>query len=88
MGPVLGAIYRLIPLLVFKTPAQGAHSTLFAAASAVPRAEPDKYRGAYLTESCKVKNPSQLVQKAELRRELWDTTETFLRDNGLELPPT
>ncbi|RPD55082.1 NAD-P-binding protein [Lentinus tigrinus ALCF2SS1-7] len=86
VGPIVGPIYRLIALLTFVTPAQGARSTLFAAGSPIPRAEPNEYRGQYLTSSCKVANPSKLVQNAELRRELWGTTEKFLHDIGLDLP--
>ncbi|RDX43075.1 NAD-P-binding protein [Lentinus brumalis] len=84
VGPIVGPIYRLIARLAFQTPAQGARSTVFSAGSPVPRAEPNKYRGAYLGSSCKMEKPSTLVQKAELRQELWDTTEKILRDIGLE----
>ncbi|KAI0717571.1 NAD-P-binding protein [Cerioporus squamosus] len=87
VGPIVGALYRLIALLTFQTPAQGARSTVFSAASPIPRAQPNNYRGAFLGSSCKVAKPSKTVQKTELRQELWDTTEKILREIGLELPP-
>ncbi len=87
VGSIVGPIYRLIARLAFQTPAQGARSTVFSAGSPIPRAEPNKYRGAYLGSSCKAQKPSKLVQKPELRQELWDTTEKILHDIGLELPP-
>lgn len=87
VGPILGPLYRLIARLTFASPASGALGTIFCTASPIPRAEPIKYRGAYLSPPCAIDRTSRLVERKELLTELWDTTERLLRDDiGLDLP--
>jgi hypothetical protein len=69
---------------LFKTfassPDEGAWTSVFAAASPVVRAELGKYKGAYLTPVGKVTKASKQAEDPELAKELWASTETFLRD--------
>ena len=86
VGPLLSPLYRLIAALTFTTPTKGAHGPVFAAASPVPRAQADAYRGAYLKPTAKLARANRVAESEELGRELWETTEGFLRGLGVELP--
>ncbi|KAI0751787.1 NAD-P-binding protein [Daedaleopsis nitida] len=86
VGPLLGPLYRLVALLTFQTPAQGARCPLFCAASPEPRAEPIAYRGAYLSNGGRRARLSGVAQKRELWAELWETTERVLGDVGVDVP--
>ncbi|KAH9853297.1 NAD-P-binding protein [Lenzites betulinus] len=83
VGPILSPIYRTIANLTFAGPAKGAYSCVFAAASPVPRAEADTYRGAFLRPPARITKPHAVIDKNELWGELWETTDAFLK--GLEL---
>lgn len=86
VGPFLSPIYKLIADLTFTTPAKGARGPAFAAASPVPRAEPNAYRAAYLKPPGVIAKANPLGESEELRRELWKTTDEFLKGLGLALP--
>ncbi|KAI9059036.1 NAD-P-binding protein [Trametes sanguinea] len=85
VGPILSPLYTLIANLVFATPAKGAYSTVFAAASPVPRERVDEYRGAFLKNPGVRTTVSPLAESAENLRVLWETTERVLREAGVEL---
>lgn len=77
---------RLIGALLwlFATdPAQGAYTSCFAAASPLVRAEPEKYKGAYLEPVGKIGAASANSQRVDLQDELWATTERYLEGPGL-----
>ncbi|OSD01954.1 NAD-P-binding protein [Trametes coccinea BRFM310] len=85
VGPILSPIYTLIANLFFAPPTKGAYGAVFAAASPVPRAREKEYKGALLKNSGAKTSASPLADKAELRRELWETTERILRDLRVEI---
>ncbi|KAI0368449.1 NAD-P-binding protein [Pilatotrama ljubarskyi] len=86
VGPILSPIYRLIANLTFTTPAKGAYGPVFAAASPIPRAKRDAYRGSYLKPPGTLVKANPIADREDLQKELWDTTDTFLKSIGLELP--
>ncbi|KAI8984862.1 NAD-P-binding protein [Trametes punicea] len=86
VGPLLSPMYRLIANLTFATPTKGAYGPVFAAASPVPRAELEAYRGAYLKPPGRLAKSSPVADREDLAKELWDTTDRFLESLGLELP--
>ncbi|KAI9059034.1 NAD-P-binding protein, partial [Trametes sanguinea] len=86
VGPILAPLYRTIANLAFVTPTKGAHGPVFAAASPVPRAQRDAYRGAYLKPPGRLARSNPVAEREDLRRELWETTDGFLGSLGLELP--
>ncbi|KZT13260.1 NAD-P-binding protein [Laetiporus sulphureus 93-53] len=81
-GPILAPIYSFIARALFTTPGKGAYSTVFAVAAPIVRAEPRKYRGAYIVPPGKLGTPGQAVNNQEVARELWETTEQVLKDIG------
>ncbi|KAI0333456.1 NAD-P-binding protein [Cubamyces sp. BRFM 1775] len=86
VGPLLSPLYRLIANLTFTSPTKGAYGPVFAAASPVPRAQADAYRGAYLKPAARLVRANRVVEREDLRRELWETTDGFLKGLGIELP--
>ncbi|KAI0771711.1 NAD-P-binding protein [Trametes elegans] len=86
VGPLISPLYRLIVALAFTAPAKGALGPLFAAAAPAPRAHSNTYRGAYLKPPGVPAQAAPLADRADLRTELWDTTDAFLRSIGLDLP--
>ncbi|KAI0637553.1 NAD-P-binding protein [Trametes polyzona] len=86
VGPILAPIYRLIADLTFTTPEKGAYGPVFCAASPVPGAAPNAYRGAYLKPPGVLAKPNALADREDLRKELWATTDALLRSVGLDLP--
>ncbi|KAL1939678.1 hypothetical protein VTO73DRAFT_9711 [Trametes versicolor] len=86
VGPLLAPLYKLIADLTFTTPAKGAYGPVFAAASPVPRAAPNAYRGAYLKPPGVLVKANPLADRVGLRQELWETTDGFLKGLGLVLP--
>ncbi|KAI0821633.1 NAD-P-binding protein [Trametes gibbosa] len=86
VGPVLSVIYRTIANVAFTKATKGAYSSVFAAASPVPRAAVDTYRGAYLKPPGRITKLPAAANNKEICNELWDTTDTFLKGLGLEVP--
>ena len=84
VGPLLSPIYTLIANLTFAKPTKGAYSTVFAAASPLPRKDSAKYKGAFLKNPGTHSSANPVGEKEELRVELWETTEKVLKDLGLE----
>ncbi|KAF5318613.1 hypothetical protein D9619_010977 [Psilocybe cf. subviscida] len=64
--------------LFFRTPAQGAWNSLFAAASPIVRSEPDRFKGAYLVPVGKPGPLSINATKEGLQDDVWDTTHKVL----------
>ncbi|KAF9559293.1 NAD-binding protein [Agrocybe pediades] len=58
----------------------GAFTSVFAAASPEVKAEPEKYRGAYLIPVARIAKPSKNAQDERLAKELWETTEAKLKE--------
>ncbi|KAG9094305.1 hypothetical protein FS749_012741 [Ceratobasidium sp. UAMH 11750] len=76
--PVIGRVAGVIAQFVFAHPAEGALTSIFAATNPVVRAEPEKYKGKYLTPVGKVTAPSELAQDVELSKRLWDLSERMV----------
>lgn len=70
--------------LFFKGLDEGAYNSVIAAASPEIRKEAETYRGAYLEgDGAKITEPSKLAQDEGLAKDLWATTESFVRSIGL-----
>ncbi|OSD01953.1 hypothetical protein PYCCODRAFT_1468227 [Trametes coccinea BRFM310] len=83
VGPILSHLYALITNLTFATPAKGAYSTVFAAASPVPRENADEYKGAFLKNPGVKTTVSPVAEITANLRELWVTTERILKEVGV-----
>jgi hypothetical protein len=70
--------------LFFRSPDEGSRTSVVAAASPKVRNKAELYKGAYLEPVGQLATPSKVAQDAELGRELWTTTETFLTSIGLD----
>ncbi|KAL6304124.1 NAD-P-binding protein [Sparassis latifolia] len=79
VGPIL-----LIARACFSSPTEGGYSPSFAAAAPVVCAEAEKCRGAHIVPPGKLGRASALAEDHELAKELWDTTEKILQDNGMQ----
>ncbi|KAI0951766.1 hypothetical protein AcV7_007770 [Taiwanofungus camphoratus] len=83
----LGALWSLVAALVintfFSSPVVGAYANVFAAGAPEVRAEPRKYRGAYIVPPGRVGRSSEHANDERLAKELWDTTERFLESIGV-----
>ena len=78
--PLIGPMWAAVLALFFATPSRGAHSTVFAAASPVVRANRTLYKGAYVApdelHGGRIsKPPNAKANDAGLAEELWLTTE-------------
>ncbi|CCM00284.1 uncharacterized protein FIBRA_02314 [Fibroporia radiculosa] len=83
-GPgLLGAIVAFFINLVFNTPIKGAYSTVFAAAAPQVRAEPRKYRAAYIKPPSEISPVAERARDPAKGKELWEMTETFLDEIGV-----
>ncbi len=72
----------------FLTPAQGAHNSVFAAASKKVRDNKETYRGGYIEGGNPVGNlvlPSKLAQDEKLAERLYETTKKVLAAIGCNL---
>lgn len=69
--------------IVAKTPEEGCYTSLFAAASPKVTAEPEKYKGTYLTPVGVIDKQNPNALKLDLQDELWATTENYLSEIGL-----
>lgn len=68
----------------FIPPDRGSYASVFAAGAPVVRAEPEKYKAAYLTPKARIgKPPSQQATNANLAKELWETTERIVKEIGV-----
>jgi len=77
----LPRLFDLLFGLSMTGPDDGASTSLFAAASPIVRAEPEKYGGQYMLP-VGVLTSSFATRDTEMAGKLWDTTESFLQ--GLE----
>ncbi|KAF5318614.1 hypothetical protein D9619_010976 [Psilocybe cf. subviscida] len=75
---LLTRILAPIVNLFFRTPAQGAWNSLFAAASPIVRSQPNRFKGAYLVPVGKPGFLSINATKEVLQDEVWDTTQKML----------
>lgn len=57
---------------------QGAWTGLFAAASPIVRADPEKYKGAYLVPFGKIEQASADARNPQLAKDLWESSEKAL----------
>ena len=76
-------VSRWLMNLLFATPDRGAFTSLIAAASPAVRADPQKYKGAYLQPVGELVEPSDQAKDPKLAEELWRTTENYLEGIGL-----
>ncbi|KAG9124987.1 hypothetical protein FRC07_009458 [Ceratobasidium sp. 392] len=76
--PIIGPLVRVIASYIFMSEPDGARTSVFAAANPLVRAEPEKYKGKYLTPFGKVTRPSKIAQDIHLARQLWDLSEKIV----------
>ncbi|KAH7930284.1 NAD(P)-binding protein [Leucogyrophana mollusca] len=78
---------RILDILVyplfFTSPDIGAHSSTFAAGSETVRKDREKYKGVYLTPSCKIQKLSKVAMDDTLAKELYETVERVLDDKRI-----
>ncbi|CAL1709029.1 unnamed protein product [Somion occarium] len=77
---LLRPLFKAVTALFFVAPSKGATSSAFAAAAPVVRAEPEKYKGVYLTEKATINSGTPDANNTELAKELWETTESLLKE--------
>jgi len=80
MGPILGYLYGIFSALYMDTTEIGSYTSVFAAAAPIIRAEPDRYKAAYLHPVGKIAIPGQDALTEGLPAELWETTERILEE--------
>ncbi|EMD32269.1 hypothetical protein CERSUDRAFT_88268 [Gelatoporia subvermispora B] len=80
---VVRVVFNALRVAFFADPSKGSYTTVFAAAAPAVRADPDKYKGAYLEPVAKIGKPSADATNAALATELWETTEKILVDIGV-----
>ncbi|KAI0790325.1 NAD-P-binding protein [Abortiporus biennis] len=81
----LRTLLKAAQSLFFIPTEQGSYASVFAAVAPTVRAEPEKYKGAYLTPPGVISKPSKDAENPELAKELWDTTESLLKEIGVEV---
>ena len=64
-------------------PALAAYGTVFAAAAPEVRAEPRKYRAAYITPPTKNTGLNKTARDPVLAKDLWELTERTLEEAGV-----
>ena len=64
--------------LFLMPPERGADTSVFAAVSPVVRANPEKYKGAYLVPVGKLKTLNAHARNPQLAKDLWETSEKQL----------
>ena len=69
----------------FASSADGALNSVFAAAAPTVRANAENYKGAYLRPTGVIGIPNKDALKVELAQELWETTETILKEIGVDV---
>jgi len=82
--PYIGRLFEaVLGSLFFKSWRQGAYTSVFAAASLEVHRNKDLYKGAYLVPVAKIVEPSKSATNAKLATELYETTETVLKELGV-----
>ncbi|RPD65672.1 NAD-P-binding protein [Lentinus tigrinus ALCF2SS1-7] len=82
--PVIGPLLNFFVRKTFASPSEGAHTSVFAAASPKVKAERDKYKGAFLWPPGKLSEPPvPEFDNTELAEEVWNTVETHLKEWGV-----
>ncbi|KAG5653741.1 hypothetical protein H0H81_010998 [Sphagnurus paluster] len=76
-------IANIVFALFFDVPEVGAYTSCFTAASPQVRANPEKFKGAFVEPVGVVTEPSENAKNDALARELWETTEAILKDLGI-----
>ncbi|KAL4242751.1 NAD(P)-binding domain superfamily protein [Abortiporus biennis] len=84
LSTVLSPLYK-VALMFFTPPDKGAYASIFAAVGPTVRAEPEKYKGVYLHPPGVIVSATQDAENIELAKELWDTTESLLKEIGAEV---
>ncbi|EPS93259.1 NAD-binding protein [Fomitopsis schrenkii] len=79
----LAALAHWIVGLFFTLPTVAAYGTVFAAASPIVRAEPRKYRAAYIIPPTTNKGLNATARDPVLGKDLWELTERTLEDIGV-----
>jgi NAD(P)-dependent dehydrogenase (short-subunit alcohol dehydrogenase family) len=74
----LSRLFKFLFSSFMTTPDDGASTSLFAAASPLVRADPDKYRGQYMLPVGTLTS-SKASRDGEMARKLWSNTESFLQ---------
>ena len=76
-------LFKVVTSLFFIAPTKGAVSSSFAAAAPVVRAEADKYKGSFLTETGGFNKVPATGKDDALAKEFWDTSEALLKEIGV-----
>ena len=76
----ISSLLRTFSKATFSSVQDGAGTSIIAAVSPSIRVEKDKYQGAYLEPIGKLAKVSPLAQDDERAKELWDTTESLLKE--------
>ncbi|THH27682.1 hypothetical protein EUX98_g6503 [Antrodiella citrinella] len=84
-GWFLRSLFTFISHNFTSSPAQGAYTQVFAAVAPVVREQAEKYKGAFLMPPATLTKLSAASENMEIAKEVWDTTETLLKDIGIEL---
>ncbi|KAH9916819.1 NAD-P-binding protein [Fomitopsis serialis] len=79
----LATLATWIVSLFFTLPTIAAYGTVFASAAPEVRAEPRKYRSAYITPPTKNTGLNEKARDPVAARELWELTERTLKDIGV-----
>ncbi|KAL4253094.1 NAD(P)-binding domain superfamily protein [Abortiporus biennis] len=83
MSFIIKASLYKFALYFFSPPEKGSYASVFAAVGPAVRADPEKYKGAYLHPPGVIAKPSKDAEDMELAAELWDTTERLLNEIGV-----
>ncbi|KAG0702662.1 NAD(P)-binding protein [Suillus ampliporus] len=76
-------ILKPLLFLFFSHPDNGAHNSVFAAASEEVTKQREKYMGSYLMPVGRVLELTKMAKDEELAKELWDSVEKFLQEKGI-----
>ncbi|EMD40352.1 hypothetical protein CERSUDRAFT_102762 [Gelatoporia subvermispora B] len=68
----------------FLTSAEGAYTSIFAAASPMVKERPEEYKGKYMVPFGRIETPSIYAQSDALAEDLWQTTEQVIADFGFD----
>ncbi|KAF4615731.1 hypothetical protein D9613_012455 [Agrocybe pediades] len=81
--PYISWLTKIIGPWLFVPQRQGAYTSVFAAASPKVKLNREKYAGAYLEPVAKVGKPTKYGEDMRLAEELWETTESVLKEIGV-----
>ncbi|KIK00400.1 hypothetical protein K443DRAFT_100382 [Laccaria amethystina LaAM-08-1] len=79
----LSRIAKFLTGLFIASPDVGAYNSAFAAASPLIKADPRKYKGAYLNPVGVFKEPGANARREDLQEQCYETTEKYLASLGL-----